>query len=169
MKISRRHLLALSAGTAAVGAMGSAGLTLHWWNQAAHEPYTSLSKPEGEFIRAWSGVAYPSTITVPIDGASANLDRFFDQLLGVTPSDTKALLKFLLHGLDALSVPTHGATFRTLERDSQRELFDTWIHSDSSMLRSAVQSLTILIGMGWSTHPEVAPTIQKLHKCGYGR
>ena len=169
MQISRRHLLALSAGTAAVGAIGTGGVLISWWDQPAEDPYLSLSAKEGAFVRAWSGAAFPATQTIPLAGSNAGLDRFFDQMLQSVPSEMENLLKLLLNGLDALPSPSHSASFRELTQSDQRDLFDSWSKSDVGAFRSAVQSLTLLLGMGWSTHPDVAPFMQKLHSCGYGR
>jgi hypothetical protein len=169
MQISRRPLLAVSAGTAAAGAIGMGGLAISWWDKPVNEPYRSMSDDEGAFVRAWSGVAFPATALTPIAGSTANLDHFFDEMLHVMPGDTAKLLRVLLHGLDALPLATEGDHFTQLDSTSQNRLFEEWTHTDVSLLRSATQSLVLLLGMGWSTHPQVAPTMQKLHSCGYGR
>ena len=169
MQISRRHLLALSAGTAAIGAIGTGGVVFSWWDQPADDPYLSLSMEEGAFVRAWAGVAFPATETIPLEGSSAHLDRFFDQMLQSVPGDTENLLKLLLNGLNAMPKLTHSAPFQDLPFPDQQQLFASWSRSDVSAFRSAIQSLTMLLGMGWSTHPEVAPFMQKFHSCGYGR
>jgi hypothetical protein len=169
MQISRRHLLALSAGTAAAGAIGVGGLAISWWNKPADTAYRTMSDDEGAFVRAWSGAAFPKTELTPIDGATASLDHFFDEMLHAMPSDTAKLLRMLLHGLDTLPLATDGAHFTELDSNTQQHLFEEWTHSDVSLFRSATQSLVLLVGMGWSTHPRVAPTMQKLHSCGYGR
>jgi len=169
MQISRRHLLALSAGSAAAGAIGAGGLAISWWDQPADKPYRSLSSDEGAFVRAWAGVAFPATPLSPIAGDEAQLDRFFDEMLLVMPADTAKLLRVLLHSLNTLPLATRWGRFTDLEPNTQKRLFEEWTHSDVSLFRSATQSLVLLLGMGWSTHPSVAPTMQKLHSCGYGR
>lgn len=169
MQISRRHLLALSAGTAAVGAMGATGLLIEWWDQPATAPYTCLSDGEATFVRAWAEVAFPATESTPISGAQAGLDRFFDQVLQFAPPDASKLLKLLLNGLDAASVPTHGTTFVSLDHADRLDRFEAWTHSEMSLFRSATQGLVLLIGMGWSIHPDVAPVMKKMHSCGFGQ
>jgi hypothetical protein len=169
MQISRRHLLALSAGTAAVGALGASGLVIQWWDQPATAPYKCLSDGEATFVRAWAGVAFPATEPTPMSGDQARLDRFFDQMLQFAPPDATKLLKLLLNGLDAASVPTHGTNFVSLDEAGRLDRFEAWTHSDLSLLRSATQGLVLLIGMGWSTHPDVAPVMEKMHSCGFGR
>jgi hypothetical protein len=169
MQISRRHLLALSAGTAAVGAMGATGLLVEWWDQPPTAPYKCLSDGEATFVRAWAGVAFPATKSTPMSGGQAGLDRFFDQVLHFAPPDAAKLLKLLLNGLDAACVPSHGTSFVSLDDAGRLDRFEAWTHSDLSLLRSATQGLVLLIGLGWSIHPDVAPVMKKMHSCGFGQ
>ena len=169
MHITRRHLLALTAGTAAAGAIGAGGLVISWWNQPADQPYRHLTSSESAFVRAWSSTAFPATKLISLDGSSANLDRFFDEMLGAMPGDTDKLLRLLLNGLNNLPLTSHATPFHKLPKAAQAELFDNWSHSNVSAFRSAIQSLTLLLGMGWSTHPDVSPFMEKMHSCGYGR
>jgi len=169
MRITRRHLLALSAGTTAAAALVAGGVATQWWNQPADAPFSVLESEEAKFLRSWAGTAYPATKTIPLAGQSAGLDHFFDHMLKTMPSDSAKLLRLLIHALDNATYPTDGAAFSELTTDRQKQVFDSWIHSDLDPFRSATQSLVLLIGMGWSTHPEVAPHMKQLHSCGYGR
>ena len=168
MDITRRHLIALTTATAAAGALGVGGVGFRWWNQPAEESFGLLSVEEGAIVRAIAGAAYPRTEAIPLDGSEAGLDRYFDAMLGHVPPITAKLLKFLLHGLDGGTVLTHGATFTSLSRQDQDAVLTTWIHHDLSDLRNAAQSLVLLLGMGWTIHPKVAPYMQQFHSCGYG-
>jgi hypothetical protein len=169
MRITRRHLLALSAGTTAAAAVLAGSVATQWWNQAADAPFTVLENEEAAFVRAWAGAAFPATTTIPLAGHRADLDRFFDQMLFTMPAETGKLLRLLLHALNHTSVPTAGARFTSLPAPEQSRLFEAWTHTDLDPARSAAQSLVLLLGMGWSTHPEVAPHMKTLHSCGYGR
>ena len=73
-----------------------------------------------------------------------------------------------INGLNAASIPLHGRSFVNLSRDQQLTCFESWTHSDIAAFRSANQGLVLLLGMGWSTHPEVSPTFAMMHSCGYG-
>jgi hypothetical protein len=168
MRITRRHLLALSAATAAVGAIGSGGIALRWWDQPAQAPLHTLSGEEAAIVRAIAGTAYPSTETIPLDGSTAGLDRFFDSLLSHMPAQTARMLKLLLHGLDGGCVLSHGGRFSRLSPSVQQDALTSWLGHDLSEIRNASQSLILLLGMGWTIHPEVEPTMQRLHSCGYG-
>ena len=168
MRISRRHLLALSAAAAAVGAIGVGGLGYRWWDQPPDAPLEALSTQEAQIVRAIAGTAYPRTAAIPLDGSEAHLDRFFDATLSHMPESPRRLLKLLLHGLDGGTVLTHGSTFTELSPSERSEVLQGWTQHDLAELRNAAQSLVLLLGMGWTIHPEVAPTMQRLHSCGYG-
>jgi len=168
MRITRRHLLALSAGTTAAAALVAGGIATQWWNQPAEAPFEVLNRDEAEFVRAWASAAYPANAIIPLAGESAGLDRFFDQMLKTTPAEPAKLLRLLLHALNTATYPTDGMTFSSLPKDRRKAVFDSWIRSDLSPFRSATQSLVLLLGMGWSIHPEVAPHMRGLHSCGYG-
>jgi len=168
MRITRRHLLAITAATAAVGTIGAAGIGMRWWDQSPSAPLAALSQEEGAIVRAIAGAAYPATNAIAMDGASANLDVFFDALVSHIPPVSQKLLKLLLHTLDGGTVLTHGATFTALSTRHKLDALSGWINNDIAEIRSAAQSLVLLIGMGWTIHPEVAPTMQRLHNCGYG-
>jgi len=168
MRITRRHLLALGAATAVVGTVGAGGLAIRWWDQPAEAPFKVLSTEEASIIRAIAGAAYPATTTIEIAGENAGLDRFFDALLEHVPDGPATLLKLLLHGLDGGTVLSHGSTFTHLAADERTDALQGWTQHDLAELRNASQSLLLLLGMGWSIHPEVAPTMQRYHNCGYG-
>ena len=169
MRITRRHLLALSAGTTAAAALMAGGVATQWWDHPPDAPLSVLKTEEARFLRAWAGTAYPATPDIPLKSAQAGLDRFFDDMLQTMPEDSAKLLRLLFNALDALTLPTDGTAFSLLPPARQSEVFEAWIHSDVDPFRSATQSLVLLVGMGWSTHPEVAPHMLKLHSCGYGR
>ena len=50
----------------------------------------------------------------------------------------------------------------------QQEVLFKWMNEDDHLFRSAVMSLVTLLGMGYTTHPAVAPRISAFHRCGYG-
>jgi hypothetical protein len=168
MRITRRHLLALSAAAAAVGAIGAGGLGYRWWDQSPGAALQALSEEEAQIVRAIAGTAYPRTAAIPLDGAEAHLDRFFDATLSHMPESPRKLLKLLLHGLDGGTVLTHGAPFTALTPADRSEVLKGWVQHELAELRNAAQSLVLLLGMGWTIHPEVAPTMQRYHSCGYG-
>ncbi len=168
MKIARRHLLALGAATAAVSVMGAGAGVASWWRQPADAPFSVLSADEAQFVRAWSGAAFPGGATLATDGATANLDRFFDGVLAHVPDTQQHLLRLLLHALDNGAIVWSGSRFTSLSSNDARTVFHTLLAHDIAEVRGAAQSLTVLLGMGYSTHPDVAPVMARWHRCGYG-
>ena len=151
-----------------MGVIGTGGLYIRWWDQEPSDPYARLSDEEVRIVRAFASAAFPSTQAIALDGYDADLDRFFDTMLMHVPTPTAKLLKLLLHGLDSATVLTHGATFSTLEKSEKMQALEGWLQHDLAEVRNATQSLVLLLGMGWSTHPKVAPFMQRMHNCGYG-
>ena len=169
MRVTRRHLLALAAGTTAAAAVTGGVVVASWWDAPPDAPYGTLTGDEADFLRAWSAAAFPATPTLPIAGEDAGLERFFDELLSHTPADAAKLLRLLINALNGATVLSHGAPFVSLEPPERALVFEDWTHADNAHFRSATQSLVLLLGMGWSTHPQVAPHMRLLHSCGYGR
>ena len=169
MAVTRRHLLAASAGLAAAAAVCAGGIGLQWWDQPPGAGLAHLSADEAEFVRAISGAAFPSGDVIALSGADADLDRFFDAMLSGMPTLTGDLLKLLIQALENLSVVLAGGRFTTLSLAKQQSLVEGWLANDQSELRSAVQSLVVLLSMGYTTHPEIAPLMSSWHRCGYGR
>ena len=169
MRITRRHLLALAAGTTAAATITAGTVVSRWWDAPADAPYSILTEEEAAFLRAWAGAAFPATETLPLAGHEAGLDRFFDAMLSHTPEDATKLIRLLVNALNGATMATEGALFSALEPGTQARVFETWTHAEVAHFRSATQSLVLLLGMGWSTHPEVAPHMRLLHSCGYGR
>ncbi len=118
-------------------------------------------------VRAWGAAAFPGGETVALDGGDAQLDRFFDALLGALPPTQAKLMKLLLHALDAAALPLAGGAFTRLAPAEARSVFHALIDSDIAEVRGAVLGLTTLLGAGFTTHPEVAPGLARLHRCGY--
>lgn len=169
MAVTRRHLLAASAGIAAAVAACAGGIGMQWWDQPPGASLKHLSEDEAEFVRAISGAAFPSGEVIDLSGADADLDRFFDAMLSGMPALTARLLKLLIQALEDLSVLLASGRFTTLPLATQQSLVEGWLSSDQAELRSAVQSLVVLISMGYTTHPEIAPMMSRWHRCGYGR
>lgn len=169
MRVTRRHLLALAAGTTAAAAVTGGAVVASWWDAPADAPFATLTTDEAAFLRAWSGAAFPATQALPLAGEAAGLDRFFDELLHHTPTDAAKLLRLLINALNSATVVSHGSTFTSLSSTQRSAVFEDWTHSGTAHFRSATQSLVLLLGMGWSTHPDIAPHMRLLHSCGYGR
>ena len=168
MKLTRRHLLALGAATSAAAAAGLTSTVAHWWDQPAAADFSHLSANEARFVRAWASAAFPSGEVIALHGADAGLDRFFDGMLSSLPDTQRKLLKLLLNALDTSSIAIAGARFHQLSETDARQVFHRLNEHELAEVRGAVTGLTVLLGMGYSTHPQVAPVMARWHRCGYG-
>jgi hypothetical protein len=165
---TRRQVLALlSAGGIAAGLLAG-GVLGSWWNQPADAPFARLEEEEAAVLRIIAGAAFPGGATVALDGAEAGLDRFFDELLGGLPEIQGQLLRLLLHALDSAAIADAGARLRDLEPAQARTFVTSLLSSDIAELRGAVTGLVILLGMGYTVHPQVSPYLSQFHRCGYG-
>ena len=169
MKITRRHVLALTAAAAASAGGGVGLVATRWWDQPAGAGFRVLSTEEATFVSALAAAAWPATEAVALDGGAAGLDHFLDELLAVSPQIPRDLLRTLFHALDLWPVPTRGARFTSLRAADRDAVFMGWIDSELAEVRSAVQGVVLLLGMGYSTHPDVVSFMSPMFGCGFGR
>lgn len=172
MRPTRRQLLiALGGVGATLGAVGagSAVLVHRWYDRERGQGYTNLSLEEAAVLRAFAGAIWPITAHTEISGEDANLDHFFDEIIGVWPETTRDMMRVLINALDDLSALEAGAGLPALDPLARTALLMGWHDSEIPELRSAVQSLVVLLGQGWSTHPDLKGPVRGLYKCGYGR
>ena len=169
MPVTRRQLLASSAA-AALAAAGGAGLVAwRWWDRPAGEGFTWLSEAEARFVAAYADALFPPGGTPALAGADAGLSGWFDVVLGGMPPDKAQQLKLLLHALENLGVFEGGAPFTELDRETRSAIVRTWTTSPIAPLRGSALSLGVLLGAGYTTHPETAAWFSGWHGCGYGR
>jgi len=170
MALSRRQILALGSMSALVGGLGGAAVvTSRWWNPPAAGGFAYLAATEAAFIRALAGAAFPATADIPHSAADLDLDHFFDAALRHLPPDQRKLARVGLHALDALPMATTGSSFVALSGAQQAQVLEAWRTHARPELRQATSSLLVVSGMGFCTHPTVAPFFQAWHRCGYGR
>ena len=167
MRPSRRWFLGLGAATSALGYVG--WVSASWWNATAGDSYRFLSVDEAAFLRALSACAFPAGEHAPLGGGTADLDHFLDDLLVSLPLDTRNQLRWLLNGLNQGVTPLSPSKFTDLEHPEKEAAFAGWMHHDLTEIRSAVQALVVLLGMGYTTHPQVAGIIAPWTGCGYAR
>jgi hypothetical protein len=169
MPLTRRHLLAMGALATAASVVGVAAVGVSWWDQPAGAGYKHLSDDEAAIILALAGAAYPATPQIPVSGATLDADRFLDSAMdGLAPLLGDAV-RAALHGINALPMSSHGGSFLSLTDAERGAVLISWIDSDLMPLRGVATLLVALMGMAYTSHPEVAPFFAVLHGCGYGR
>lgn len=157
------------AAVPAAGGLGAGALALSWWDRAPGAGLASLSDDEHDFVQALAEAWMPRGGTPALSGADAQLGRFLDQVLdGMEPPAAREL-KLLLQALDDLPRIGHLSPFRALPLADRSELLAGWLHHDQWLLRNAAVALLVLIGVGYTTHPEVVPFLSPHFRCGYGR
>ena len=168
MKLSRRNLLkiiGLSSGLVGI----ATGSTLYaWWNTSPDQPFECLNNQESAMVRSLCEAAFQGGPTIELDGADANLDRFFDQLLTGIPDINQQLLKLLLHALDHSTWLSHQQSFTTLSKAQRSTILENWLQDDNHLFRSAVQSVIVLLGIGYTMHPIASKHLSQYFRCGFG-
>ena len=169
MKITRRHVLAAAAAVPAAAALGGGGLALRWYDKAPAQGLSILSQDEYDFVQALSEAWMPPGGTPALSGADANLGQWFDELLTHMAPNQQTLLKLLLQVLDDTPLLTDAGRYTTLDLPRRIELLVGWMQSSNALFRAAIAGVIVLIGMGWTTHPEVAPGLAPMFRCGWSR
>lgn len=169
MKITRRMVLAATAGLAASASVGAGALLARWWDRAPGEGLHTLSQDEHDFAQAVAEAWMPPGGDPPLSGADAALGGFLDGVVSAMEPATARELKLLLQVLDDFTLPTHLSSFRKLPLESRTEVLHGWLHSDQPLMRGAIQAVLVLLSVGWTTHPDVVGRLQPLFPCGYGR
>ena len=168
MTITRRQLL---KWTAALGVASSVAVGVNvssWWNSDPEAPYENLNLLEASVVNSVSGAAFPTGATIVLNGENAELDRFFDNLLSSMSSENRTLLKLLLEAVDRATLPTYGTYYTELSLSERQQSLQTWLHHPSHLVRGAVQSLIVLLGMGYTAHPIASTHLSKYFRCGFG-
>jgi len=168
MRITRRHVIALSAAAVGAAALGAGGLVLRWWNGPPGHGLRALSRDEYDFVNAVAEAWMPSGGTPAISGAEANVGAFFDETLDRIDPSQRELLEALLQVLDDKPIGFHLVGYRNLPLATRQRILRAWMHHPEYLFRSAVAGLMALISMGYTTHPEVARQISPWFGCGYG-
>lgn len=168
MSLSRRQVIALVAAAPVLASLAAGGVVARVWDQPAADGLRHLSASEAEFLRALAGAAWPANDRCPLDGAAAGLDVFFDSTLDTLPELPRTAARAGLHALDALPLSTDGDRFSALTPALRTQKVEAWLNSDSLNLRSAVTSLVLVLGMGYTIHQSAAPAFSRLYRCGYG-
>ncbi len=167
--LSRRTLLRITGALAATAAGGALVTVGSWWDRDPASGYLTLSQDEAAIVRAVAGAAWPAGEVVALDGETADLDHYFDEMIHVMPAMPQKLLRTLLHALDGLALVSAGSGLVALSREARTELVMAWMDDDHHGLRSAVTGLVVMLGMGYTTHPGIKGQIPSLYRCGYYR
>ncbi len=168
MKITRRHVLAAMAGVPVAGGLGAGALAWRWWDRPPGQGLAALSQDEHDFVQAVAEAWMPPGGEPALSGADAQLGRYFDDVVAAMEPAGARELKLLLQALDDLTLPTRLAPFRSLPLDTRTEVLRGWLHHDQWLLRNAATALVVLVGVGWTIHPEVVGVLRPHFRCAFG-
>jgi len=168
MKLTRRQLIQWS-GVLGLASAAAAGVNVaSWWDTIPDAPYINLNELEGQVVNAVSGAAFPAGDVIDLDGETANLDRFFDEVLSSMSSENCTLLKFLLETIERSTLPTHMTHFSDLPIKDRQDCIESWLQNPNHLIRGAIQSLIVLLGMGYTAHPTASTKLSRYFRCGFG-
>ena len=68
-----------------------------------------------------------------------------------------------------MTVPTRLRPFQALGREVRSTVLAGWLDHPVMLVRDGVSAVMVLVGVGWTTHPEVVPVLRRMFPCGYGR
>ncbi len=168
MALTRRQLIAIGSIAVVSSGIGITVIGLRWWDTPADAPYQKMSQNEALILSIIAGAAFPAGRMISIDASKLNLDRFFDQMLSDMPEFQSKLLKLLLNALNTAPYLDFKNTLSEQSPTERKTQLQTWLNHPNHLFRNAVNSLVILIGMGYTSHPEISPYFNKMHQCGYG-
>lgn len=169
MMLTRRHVLAAMAAVPVAGALGGGSLALRWYNKGPAAGRILLSSDEYDFIQSLAEAWMPPGGVPALSGADADLGAWFDELLTHMAPNQQTLLKLLVQILDDVPLVTDASTFRGLSLPRRVELLGEWLDASNPLFRAGVSGVIVLIGMGWTTHPDVAHVLAPRFRCGWSR
>ncbi len=166
---SRRKVLLAGAAAATALAATAGTLAVRWWDRPAGIGYRWLSDAEGAFVVAFAEALFPAGGVPALGGGEAELDLWLDASLDGLPEDKARALKLLLGVLDDWPRLGDGGSFVTRSPQVRAQLVRGWVTSPRPEVRGAALSVALLLGCGYTTHPEAVSVFAGWHRCGYGR
>jgi hypothetical protein len=98
---------------------------------------------------------FPGPPEWPLTAAEAETAKFVDRYVSRLYPDGQLLFRALMRTLNLSTVLTHGRTFRYLSVADRAEVLEGWAKSSLYARRSANQSMSLIIKMGYFEHPKV--------------
>jgi hypothetical protein len=168
-RLSRRHVLAAMGAVATAGALGAGVKAWTWWDTDPGAGLEALSTDEHDFVQALAEAWMPPGGEPALSGADAGLGRWMDDLVAAMSDASANELKILLQLFDEATIPSRLRPFRKLPLDTRIEVLRQWMTADLWLWRNGISALLVLIGIGWTTHPEVVGLMRPHFRCAYGR
>ena len=167
--MNRRQLIAIAAlSSLSIGSLVAVQV-YQWWDVPPEEPYVILNAHEATVVRHICMAMFPAGDQISLDGGDLQIDRFFDQLLFSLGETEQKLIKFFLQTIDKVSyLSENRSRFLDLNTSQKQKFLEDWLQSSNYLLRNALLSVVTLLGMGYTSHPQISPYIAVYHRCGFG-
>lgn len=169
LNITRRQVVAAAAAVPVVGGLAAGTTVWRWWDRPPGDGLKSLSLDEHGFIQALAEAWMPRGGNPELSGADARLGDWMDDVVDAMEPQTAKELKLLMNAMDALPVATRLRPFQALPLETRTAVLNGWIQHPVSLVRDGISGILVLMGIGWTTHPEVVPIFRAMFRCGYGR
>jgi len=125
-----------------------------------------LSHGETEIVRSVAEVMFPAGV-FPVDGVSAEVAEGVDAVLHYQfPAVHAAGFRAVLRALEWGTLVSRGRSFSALAVEQRSEVLTVWMSPSVLTRRLAVDSLRLVLGMVYFSHPEVLAHIGYAQRCG---
>lgn len=168
MRITRRSLLAAGAAMTAASAVGLGAHGWSWYDRPPAAGLSAISQEEHDFITAVAEAWMPPGGVPAISGAEAKLGDYMDAVVASMAAEQGRLFRLLFHALDEETILSHGARFHRLDLEERTRVLAAWTSSPWFLQRQAIGALMALLSFGYTEHPEVAPMLRPMFRCGFG-
>ncbi len=169
MNITRRQVVVAMGAVAAASAAAAGVTAVRWWDAPPAQGLSCLGADEHDFVQVVAEAWLPAGSKPALSGADAELGLWVDAVLAGLVRASARELKLSLQALDSATLPTRLSAFRNLNLGRRIDVLPGWLHSDLWLLHNGITALSVLVGVGWTTHPQVLPFVQPHFPCGYGR
>ncbi len=147
--LDRRTLLKIAGvGGLFLAGAGTLYRTLRGFGPPAKGLFV-LDELEADVVTQLARASFPGPPGWPLSADEVNVTAFVDLYVSQLYSDTQGLFRTLLRAVNVSTLPTHGATMRTLPTDARLAAWKAWGDSSLHLRRAGYQSLTFAMNLGY--------------------
>lgn len=162
--LSRRAILAGGGGALAAGAVVGGGVTMHLGAPAPGA--LTLTAREMVVIDAVAEILFPGD-PFPLNGIEAEVARDVDRIVGEVLEPLHATaFRYVLRALEWGTLAGRGRRFSRLPESVRADVLATWKEPETVARRVAGDSLRVVLGMAYFSHPEILASMGWRATCG---
>ena len=149
---TRRAVLGTGFGATALLA-GGGGWALS--SGRPDEGLLILTRVEHAVVDAISVVLFPG-VHFPLDGPQAGVAARVDAIVANTLEPAHASgFRYILRALEWGTLASRGSRFTALSAEERLDVLETWTEPDVLPRRVAGESLRVILGMAYFSHPQI--------------